>query len=846
LGNSIDASLRHKVFRAMKEENAIHILIIEDNPDDRASIRRMLLHSSDRSYAFSEAQLGAAGVRAYREAAGRPPDCVLLDYHLPDMNAPEVLAELRNGSEFPACPVVVLFGSDVSSGHSVLNAGAQQFLVKSWLTPESLTCAIQNAIERFKLIAEQSSAERKLRERGVRDFALPDVLSDRTARDVIDGPPPFDESGNVRGAVQSFMDSTDRQRAEAELRQAHAKLQSVLSSITDGLAVLDKNWRYTYFSEQGARIIGMRPEQLLGQCVWDMFPHTQGTKFYEEYHRAVESDQSVHFEEFYPEPLNSWIECHCYPSSEGLAVYFRDITDRKRAEEALREIAERYEHQSRVFDTTLSAITDFAYIFDREGRFLYANKALLDLWGLTLEAAVGKNFFDLKYPDDLAAKLQRQIQQVLRSGERLSDETPYTSPTGVTGYYEYIFSPVIAADGTAEAVAGSTRDISERKRTESALVEARQAAEAANQTKDRFLAVLSHELRSPLTPMLMAVAALEHDSDLRPAVREHLAMIKRNIHLETKLIDDLLDLSRITSGKVELDIEPVDLNETVRHVCGSCRSQMLEKGIRLETELFDAAALIAADSARIQQVLRNLLTNAIKFTPENGTIQVTTARVGGRWEMRVQDNGIGISMEALPRIFDAFEQGGIRVTRQFGGLGLGLAISKSLVELHRGSIRAESAGPGQGSTFIVELPGAEIDTVGKAPHFAPAESGKQPKMRLLLVEDHHDTARTISRLLRSAGFTVTTATDVASASAAADKEPFDVLVSDLGLPDGDGYEIMRRIRAIRSMPGIAMSGYGMNEDRRRSHEAGFSEHLVKPIDLPQLVAAIRRVTDNRS
>jgi PAS domain S-box-containing protein len=171
----------------------------------------------------------------------------------------------------------------------------------------------------------------------------------------------------------------------------------------------------------------MRPEQLLGACVWEVFPHAQGTKFYEEYHRAVESGKSVHFEEFYPEPLNSWLECHCYPSSEGLAVYFRDITDRKRAEEARREIAGRYERQSRVFDTTLSAITDFAYIFDRDGRFLYANQALLNLWGLTLEAAVGKNFFDRQYPRDLAAKLQRQIEEVFRSQERLSDETPYTS-----------------------------------------------------------------------------------------------------------------------------------------------------------------------------------------------------------------------------------------------------------------------------------------------------------------------------------------------------------------------------------------------------------------------------------
>jgi len=210
--------------------------------------------------------------------------------------------------------------------------------------------------------------------------------------------------------------------------------------------------------------------------------------------------------------------------------------------------------------------------------------------------------------------------------------------------------------------------------------------------------------------MLMAVAALEHGSDLGSAVREHLAMIKRNIQLETKLIDELLDLSCITSGKVELDIETVDLNETVRHVCESCRSQMREKSIHLKTELHDAVALIAADSARLQQVLLNLLTNAIKFTPENGIIRITTARQpGGRWKLQVQDSSIGIPLEVLPRIFDFFEQGGVKVTRQFGGLGLGLAICKALVELHRGSICAESAGPGLGATFTVELPGEAVE-----------------------------------------------------------------------------------------------------------------------------------------
>jgi PAS domain S-box-containing protein len=382
------------------------------------------------------------------------------------------------------------------------------------------------------------------------------------------------------------------------------------------------------------------------------------------------------------------------------------VTDFERVGEVQQEIAEIYEQHSRVFDAVLSAITDFAYIFDRDGRILYATDALLKLLGLTLETAVGKNFFDLEYPDDLAAKLQRQIQQVFASREGLSDETEYTSPSGIVRQYEYFFSPIVAACGTVEAVAGSTRDITERKRTEAALIQARQAAEAANLSKDRFLAILSHELRTPLTPMLMAVAELEHHTELGPIVREHLAMLKRNIQFETKLIDELLDLSRITSGKVELEIETVDLNETVRHVCGSCLSQMREKSIHLKTELPDDAALIGVDSALLQQVLFNLLTNAIKFTPENGLIRISTARQPGlRWKLQIQDSGIGIAPEVLPRIFDFFEQGGLKVTRRFGGLGLGLAICKALVELHRGSISAESAGSGLGSTFIVELPG---------------------------------------------------------------------------------------------------------------------------------------------
>ncbi len=355
--------------------------------------------------------------------------------------------------------------------------------------------------------------------------------------------------------------------------------------------------------------------------------------------------------------------------------------------------------------------------------------------------------------------------------------------------------------------------------------------------------MLSHELRTPLTPVLLAVSALEHDPGLRPDWRDDLMMIRRNIELETKLIDDLLDLSRITSGKLSLMIEAVDLNEVIRQVCRICAPQLREKEALLETDLSDAAGMVAADSARLQQVLWNVLKNAIKFTPAHGMkIRVSTTRLeNGCCEVRVMDQGIGISAESLPHVFNAFEQGGASITRQFGGLGLGLAICRALMDLHHGSIRAESEGAGKGATFIIELPASAMTNTTRIRLKSPPEKSGMLQLRLLLVEDHADTARILVRHLERAGITTVQATGVDNAIMLAARGPFDLLVSDLGLPDGSGCDIMRHVSAVYGMPGIAMSGYGREEDMRRSSDAGFSEHLVKPIDLRELLAAIRRV-----
>jgi two-component system CheB/CheR fusion protein len=404
---------------------------------------------------------------------------------------------------------------------------------------------------------------------------------------------------------------------------------------------------------------------------------------------------------------------------------------------------------------------------------------------------------------------------------------------------------VTLPDGSHGVVCYFT-DITERRSAEAALQEAKEAAEAANSSKDRFLAVLSHELRTPLTPVLMTAAALEQDPSLSPEAREEMAMIKRNVELETKLIDDLLDLNRITSGKLPLNLDTLDLNTAVRDACAICGQGPREREIAVELDLDESAGAVLADSARLHQVLWNVLKNAIKFTPPRGTIRVTTRRLaGGFAEARVSDSGIGIPAEVLPRIFNAFEQGDASVTRQFGGLGLGLAISKALMDLHGGAIRAESAGAGLGSTFIIELPSAAPAALGKPAGAASSGEGKTRQLRLLLVEDHADTARTLGRLLRRAGYIVITASDVAGAEAAAEREPIDLLISDLGLPDGNGHEVIRRVRAHRIVPAIAMSGYGMDEDLRRSREAGFTEHLVKPVDMSLLLAAISRVTAER-
>jgi CheY-like chemotaxis protein/nitrogen-specific signal transduction histidine kinase len=400
--------------------------------------------------------------------------------------------------------------------------------------------------------------------------------------------------------------------------------------------------------------------------------------------------------------------------------------------------------------------------------------------------------------------------------------------------------PRIIRDQSGKAVGAVNMlvDVTEMKKTESAL---KDAADTALRSKDRFLAVLSHELRTPLTPVAMAAAAIAGNADLPPAVREDVEMIRRNVDLETKLIDDLLDLSRITSGKLCLQPQTLDLNEAVKHVREMCRVEILEKRIQVHCGWGAQDAKVHADPARLRQALWNVLKNAAKFTPEGGDIYIATERAGEHVRVTIRDTGIGIAEDLIPSVFAAFEQGGSAVGRQFGGLGLGLAISKALIELHHGQIRVASDGVGKGATFIIELPESVSKMENQNAKIDSGASSRPASLRLLLVEDHVDTSRMLVKLLGSAGYTVRTASNAAGALELAANEPFDLILSDIGLPDASGYHLMQQIKRDHGICGIAMSGYGMDEDIRKSQEAGFSDHLVKPISFAQLDQAIQRL-----
>lgn len=382
--------------------------------------------------------------------------------------------------------------------------------------------------------------------------------------------------------------------------------------------------------------------------------------------------------------------------------------------------------------------------------------------------------------------------------------------------------------------------MAERRRIEAELEQQKVAVETANRTKDNFLAMLSHELRTPLTPVVSFLDLLDGERGKTELIRTALTSIRRNIELERRLIDDLLDLTRIARGKLSLELKSIDAHEAVSNVVEICRPDAVEKRLRIELDLQAADSHVAADAARFQQIIWNLVKNAIKFTPEGGEITLSSANdEPGSLTIAIRDNGMGIEPETMGRLFKAFEQGDRSFQQRNGGLGLGLAISKAIADAHSASLVARSDGRNRGATFCLTMSTTEPAPAPPAQEATPVAAGRRA-LRILLVDDHVDTCVALAKLLDRRGYHITTAHDVQSALEVAQRDPFDLLISDVGLPDGTGIELMERLRAAGAVRGIAISGFGMNGDVERSLKAGFSDHLTKPVGIEKLEMAIER------
>lgn len=544
--------------------------------------------------------------------------------------------------------------------------------------------------------------------------------------------------------------------------------------------------------------------------------------------------------------------------TENHTALEQQIAQRELAEESLRCANQELEARVQLRTTELSVanaalkasegqlrlVADHASIFlahvDRQHRFRFVNRAYAARFGLRPEQIVGAHLARIMGTAAFAA-CEPYLDRAL-AGERVEFEAELSDEQTGPHWMHIVYEPERSAGHEVTGLVVVMADTTVRKRSEEQMMRARDEAMAASRAKDEFLAALSHELRTPLNPVLLIASAAAGNPDLTAEVREDFACIAKNALLEARLIDDLLDLTRITRGKLALELKWLDVHAVLDDALTTVRADLQEKQLALVVERGAAQHMAMLDSARLQQVFWNVLKNAVKFTPTHGQIRVETRLLSGTNEMTVTvtDTGIGMTEEELIRAFHPFVQGDHAEggSHRFGGLGLGLAISQVLMQLHGGSVRAFSPGRDRGATVVIQLPLAltPVPQIPEKPEPGPEDQSAAPPAEpgpgqhpILIVEDHEPTRIVLANLFRQRNYSVVTAGTVAAARQLAAEKQFAFVVSDLGLPDGTGYELMESLSRDHGLKGIALSGYGTEQDIARSREAGFVEHLTKPV-----------------
>jgi len=656
---------------------------------------------------------------------------------------------------------------------------------------------------------------------------------------------------------------------EAALRQSEQRVTATLESITDGFVTLDRDWRYSFVNAEAAKLMHKSPAELIGKMVWNVFPETVGSTSHRELQRAASDRVTVEYEEYNP-ALQRWFTNRAYPTSDGaIAVYFRDITEQKLAEEEraadlagmsrLQALSTRLVQRgdlNSLLREILAAAADLTattkgniqlYKADTEQLRILVHQGydagFLEYFaergsplGCGLAAKRRERVACENLEADPAWRGTEELRVMLDDGIRAFQSSPLVSRDGrLLGVLNtHFISPHKLVDREPrhlDLLARMAADFMERAEAEDAL-------KNADRTKDEFLAMLAHELRNPLAPILNAVQVLRRSGGLDETVRSMTEMLDRQAGQLVRLVDDLVDVNRITRGKIELVKTPVELSAVVRQAVEAAQPVLLEKDQMLEVSIPSAPIYLNADLARLTQVVGNILSNASKFTANGGQISLTVEPERDREVViRVRDAGIGIPREQLPRIFDMFMQGDTSLERSISGLGIGLTLVKTLVEMHDGSVQAYSEGKGKGSEFIVHLPTVEVDAMPVAARVSAAPPSRISR-RVLVVDDNEDGAASLARVLSLSGHATETAYDGEHAIEMAERFRPDVVLLDIGLPKLNGYEACRRIRQQpwgKEMTIVAVTGWGAETYRQRSREAGFDTHVVKPVDMETLM-----------